>query len=95
VDKRRLGPKCGVTALAKWLTTLMVAALFASDGALPFDPMLDPQPVKIEVLPTDCPVKVRRVPGIRKGREAPGCACQHPACFDALLSDPPDMTLSC
>ena len=45
--KRRLRPKCGVAALAKLLTTLMVAALFASDCALPFDLMLVyPRPAK-------------------------------------------------
>jgi hypothetical protein len=40
VAKRRLRPECGVAALAKLLTTLMVVAHFASDGALPFDLML-------------------------------------------------------
>jgi hypothetical protein len=40
VDKRRFRPKYGVAILAKLLTTLMVAALFASDGALPFDLIL-------------------------------------------------------
>jgi len=36
----RRRPKCGVPALAKMLTTLMVAARFPSGGALPFDLML-------------------------------------------------------
>jgi hypothetical protein len=40
VAKLRLRPKCGVAALAKLLTTLVVAALFASVGALPFNLML-------------------------------------------------------
>ena len=47
MDKRRLRPKCGVAAFAKLLTTLVVAALFASGGALPFGRILVyPQPAK-------------------------------------------------
>jgi len=45
-----LRPKCGVAALAKLLTTLVVASLFASGGALPFGPILIyPQPVRWNV----------------------------------------------
>ena len=45
-DKLRLRPECGVAVLAKLLTTHMVAALFASDGALPSAPILVyPRPV--------------------------------------------------
>jgi len=40
VDKRRLRSKCGVAVLAKLLSTLVVAALFASGCALPFNLML-------------------------------------------------------
>ena len=39
-DKLRLRPEGGVAVLAKLLTTYMVAALFASDGALPSAPIL-------------------------------------------------------
>jgi hypothetical protein len=47
MDKRRLRPKCGVAALVKLLTTLMVAALFASDCALPLSLVpVYPQPVR-------------------------------------------------